>query len=173
MPTLAEMQTALAGLTPPLTTSLNALADQFPDSTVDDFVAILKRRPDLHDAAFRMVALAIFAERRNSLRRTAIALAPTVARGGPAASPHLGRIEARVQLYDYPMPVGGKALGEATEQDLHDAAQFHRNRSEAELARSQMFLRILRAVRAAGGTGTVRSLIPEHSLAVLMEDAAS
>ena len=87
-----------------------------------------------------------------------------------AATMSDARLNARISLYDWPLPGTDVRLGNATADDLETAAAYHEGRAAHEAQRAGVYRQIGNMLRAARKK-TVRQGVPELKLAEVMRGA--
>lgn len=80
------------------------------------------------------------------------------------------RLDARVSLYDYPLPGTDVRLGDATVADLEQAAAYHRARAASEETRASIYEGVARVLRRSKAE-TVRQGVTEEKIAEIMRGA--
>ena len=79
--------------------------------------------------------------------------------------------QADPSVYSLPLPMG-KALGEATRDDLLAAAAFYEQRARTHARRAQMFGALAQKMEGHSATATVRDALDEATVRALLAPAA-
>lgn len=80
------------------------------------------------------------------------------------------RLDARISLYDWPLPGCDVRLGDATPDDLEAAAAYHDGRAAGEMQRAGVYRQIAGMLKKAK-RNRVRDGVPEKKLAEVMRGA--
>lgn len=83
-----------------------------------------------------------------------------------------GRVNAMVDYFAWPLPVTGKPLGDATAEDLQQAALVHERQVKAHRTRAAQYRTLADLLARAGAPTVRRGLTQEQVRDVLAREAA-
>lgn len=135
------------------------------------YARVYRHRSDIRDTIAEMAAASDVGAAGDPPARRAPP--PSTAWAPPRAAVEriAAATRARLSLYDWPLPNSAKRLGDATAEDLREAAAWHGDREGAERARRLLYEALGRRLEAANAR-TVREGIAEDELAALLGGCA-
>lgn len=146
----------------------NAAEHETLEDSVEYILHQLDEMPHLNRIFRVRYAQMLLTEARTTLRQRMERVAWTIPEH--AAKAVSARLDARVSLYDYPLPGTDVRLGDATVDDLEQAAAYHRSRAANEEARASIYDGVARLLKRSKAE-TVRKGVTEEKIAEIMRGA--
>ena len=139
------------------------------DDSVTHVLEQLDQMPHLNDYFREQAAATMVYDARSRLREKMVSQSAwTIPER--AAKMSDARLEARISLYDWPLPGCDVRLGDATPDDLETAAAYHDGRAAGEMQRAGVYRQIAGMLKKAK-RNRVRDGVPEKRLAEVMRGA--
>jgi hypothetical protein len=146
----------------------NAAERETLEDGVDYILDQLDVMPHLNRLFRVRYAQMLLTDARTTLRQRMERVAWTIPEH--AAKAVSARLDARISLYDYPLPGTDVRLGDATVADLEAAAEYHRARAASEETRAGIYDGVARVLRRSKAE-TVRQGVTEEKIAEIMRGA--